>query len=101
LSSRDENFEKATEERAGVRSFLSLLHGTEHAKILITTRPQYRQELHDSFSGSIIADVHGDLDDMRAYLSQRLALASFKSFRQALRDEIVDKLLSANENEKW
>jgi hypothetical protein len=98
LSSKDGNFEKAMEEREKVRSFLSLLHETEGANIVVTTRPQYFQELRDSLPGSIAADVHGDLNDMRTYLRERLARLRLQHL---LKDEIGDKLISSNESDKW
>jgi hypothetical protein len=98
LSSKGEKFEEATEQREKVHSFLSLLEQTGCAKILITTRPQHRQELRNNFPSSIVADVHGDLNDMRTYLSKRLARSTLP---RALKDEILDKLLLENEIDKW
>jgi hypothetical protein len=91
-------FEKATLEREKVRSFLSLLDAAGRAKILITTRIHYREELKNSFGGPIMADVHGDLGDMRLYLSERLARLRL---RQPLKNEIMEKLLLENESDKW
>jgi hypothetical protein len=97
-SSREEKYERATHEREKVRPFLSLLDGTGRAKILITTRLHYREELRNSFRGPIMANVHGDLSDMRLYLRDRLVPLRL---RQALKNEITEKLLLENETDKW
>jgi hypothetical protein len=97
LSSQE--FERATQEREKLRSILSLLRGTGCcAKILVTTRHHYRQELQDTFPGSIVGEIYGDLNDMRIYLGERLARSRL---RQSFRDEILEKLLLENEDQKW
>ena len=98
LSSKEVKTAEARAERLGVRSSLSLFARTDHVKVLITTREQYRKELQDTFPKSILANVRGDEDDMKQYLQTRLQLVPVQ---QSLKEEIVRKLLKANDDDKW
>jgi len=99
LSTKEEiRLETAMAEREDVRSSLSLLGETGRAKILITTRHHLCQELQNTFPTSKVTEVHGDEKDMRFYLENRLRrLPSLK----VMEDEIIEKLMKANEKDKW
>jgi len=98
LSTDDENGINHLAEKKVIRSSLSQLSGTGHAKILISTRPHYCQELRDTFSDLIVADVHGDLADMKTHIIRRLDPFNY---HEDLKHQIRDQLIQANENEKW
>ena len=98
LSTDEEKEINALAEKKAIRSSLSQLSGTGHAKILISTRPHYCQELRNSFPGAIVADVHGDPEDMKTYIKSRLEPFNF---HEALKSEIMEQLLKASAKEKW
>ncbi len=98
LSAKEERLEQAVEERAGICSCLSSLTDTGNVKILVTTRPQYGKELQHAFPKSKAVNLHGDFTDMEAYLRERLRRIYL---HPSLKDHITDKLLQANEQDKW
>lgn len=97
-----DEFRNTTDEerqRGELCSALSALCETGFAKILITTRPQYRDELKDAFSNSQIAKVKGDLKDIEKYLDDQLQ--PLKHVNNELKVNIKKTILSANQDEAW
>ena len=94
----DTILDEITKERAAVLSCLSGLIETGNAKVLITARAQYCGELKAAFPASKVVDVYGDLKDMKTYLEDRMR---FLPLKKALKDEIMNKVVVANQEEKW
>jgi hypothetical protein len=98
LLSMKENARGAVAEKLAVRSSLSVLSGTRCAKILITTRPHHCEELRDTFPNSRIVTVSGHQEDMTTYIKTQINPCLFP---ERLRNEIMDRLLESNLEEKW
>jgi hypothetical protein len=98
LSVKEVQLEQAAKERAGICFSLSSLTERGNVKILVTTRPQYSIELQNAFPKSRVVDLHGDITDMEMYLRGRLQRINLSD---SLKDHIKDKLLQANEQDKW
>jgi hypothetical protein len=98
LSSSEERGDKAALERAAVCTCLSQLGEIHNVKMLITTRPQYCGELQTALPNSKMAAIHGDRNDMELYLQTRLMPLRLPDSLKAI---ILDKLVKANEDEKW
>ena len=80
-------------------SDLSEVCGKDLAKILITTRPQCRHELKDTFSDSQIAAVKGDLIDVEKYLDGQIQ--PLKYLHNDLKSNIKKTILDTNQGEAW
>lgn len=85
-------------ERSELCAALSAICETGSAKILITTRPQHRDELEDVFSKPQIATVKGDLRDVRKYLEYKLDPLRLN---EELKGEIKNTILNKNQDEAW
>lgn len=98
LSTKEDMPESAAVEREAVRSCLSGIIESDNAKILVTTRRHYREELEKAFPKSKVVDIHGDPNDMRTYLEIRMKTLSLDADKKK---EIMNTLLKANEEGRW
>jgi hypothetical protein len=98
LGRKEVKREVASRERATVRTCLSKLTRSGHAKVLITTRLHFCPELQATFPTSKVAEVRGDLKDMTAFLNDRM---QFLNLQESLKTEVINKLVTANEDDKW
>jgi hypothetical protein len=80
-------------------SALAEICESSSVKILITTRPQYRDELKVAFPRSQIAIVKGDLQDVENYLDDQLL--PLKRVNNELKVNIKKTILDANQKEAW
>jgi len=101
IDAYDEFRNTREEERQKIQlcAALSTIGATNLAKILITTRPQCRHELKDTFSDSQIAVVKGDLKDVEKYLDDQLQ--PLKSLHNDLKSNTKKTILDANREEAW
>lgn len=98
LGAKELKREVVSRERAAVRLCLSKLTETDHAKVLITTRLHCCPELQATFPTSKVAEVGGDLKDMTTFLYDRM---QFLNLQTSLKTQVINKLLTANEDDKW
>jgi len=101
LDAYDEFRNTSDEERQRTElcSLLSAICRSGLARILITTRPQCRQELKDALIGSQIAVVKGDSDDVEKYLDDQIM--PLKRLNDELKANIKKTILDANRKEGW
>lgn len=66
------NAENERKERKVLLSCLRQLCLTDKTRILITTRPQYREELRIALPGQQIIDIEANPADVEKYLNQRI-----------------------------
>jgi hypothetical protein len=98
LGRKEVKREEASRERGAVRSCLAKLTETGHAKVLITTRLHCCPELQATFPASRVAEVRGDLTDMTTFLNDRM---QFLNLQESLKTQVINKLVMANEDDKW
>lgn len=85
-------------ERAKLCSYLSEISSTNNAKIFITTRLHCRMELESSFPDAQVAELKGDLKDMRQYLDRKL---QFLRLNGVTKNLIKTTILEANKEKPW
>jgi hypothetical protein len=85
-------------ERKCFRSCLLQLSETNKARILVSTRPQYRDLLQESISESRIAEIRGDLIDVERYIDYRLECFDVQA---TMKDKIKAAILEENRGEAW
>jgi hypothetical protein len=98
LLSPKEKAGAAALEKSELRSSLSVLNRTNCAKILITTRPHYCEELRETFPESRTAEIQGNPADMETYIRSEMKAFDFPGL---LQEEILRGLLISNLEEKW
>jgi len=86
-------------QRSDLCSSLSEICRDGSARILITTRPQYRDVLKDTFSESQIVVVKGDLIDVERHLDERMR--PLKRLNNELKANIKKAILDANREDAW
>jgi hypothetical protein len=86
-------------QRSALCSFLSEICHYCSVKILVTTRPQCRQDLKEAFPSSAVAVVKGDLADVETYLENRIQ--PLKRIHEQLKANIKRTILEANQDEAW
>jgi len=86
-------------QRSDLCSSLSEICRGGSARILITTRPQYRDALKDTFSESQIVVVKGDLIDVERHLDERMQ--PLKRLNNELKANIKKAILDANREDAW
>ena len=101
LDAYDEFRNSSDEEgqRTELCSSLCAIYRSGSTRILITTRPQCRQELKDTYSESQIAVVKGDSADIEKYLDDRIQ--PLKRLNDELKANIKKTILDANREEGW
>ena len=86
-------------ERNELCSTLSAISRSGSSRFLITTRPQCRQELQNTFAESPIEVIKGDLADVEKYLDDQKQLNRLKN--DELKANIKKTILDANREEAW
>jgi hypothetical protein len=90
--------EEEESERTYLRSCLQHLCAADRARVLITTRPQHRHTMEETFPGARLVEIRGDLDDIEKYLENRLQ--HFKA-QPAMKERIKSAIMEANQTEPW
>ena len=92
------NSKSEDRERADLLFCLSEIFRTNKVKILISTRPHWCMELANTFKGCQVAEVKGDLKDVKQYLEHEL---EFRNLSDGTKDLIKTAIVEANKEEPW
>jgi NACHT domain len=90
--------EEEESERTYLRSCLQQLCAADMARVFITTRPQHRDTMQETFPGAQMVEIHGDLKDIEKYLENRLQ--HFKA-QPAMKERIKSAIMDENQTEAW
>ena len=96
------NMANQEEERAELRTCLRELCRDGSTRLLITTRPQYTQQLQMSFASPRVVSVIADLDDLDRFLERQLRHQGFaNSLKEHIRKTILEETEKMELKDRW